>query len=351
MSFVFDIESDELADALRSAFPEYRTLRERKHAAVIKLFEQELREMQLNTTNTMGAQKPRDYDSVRSATRVDSCNGGHLSGSSAPPASPASSLNSTVDQDPGRRFAAVQTASSLSLPADPTLARSSTHLVFNAFDGRIMQQKTKRKMTSEERQEYRRTRQRGACAKCKRQKGKCTHIDDARSTLVDAISLTENFKRLGTDSKGPRSNRLNHDKSSLNTYKRDLDTIEQAAVASQQPSRRSSSATNCSLTTPDQAQWPIAADTQLHTSGYVQSSSSYQHRHGSFSDYVSPYWSGYNSMDMDPFQPESGNQGHGPFPESPSIYVHRPDSEASFASAYQPFTQWSQDHPEDTGQT
>lgn len=49
MSFVYDIESDELADALRSAFPEHRTLRERKHAAVIRLFEQELREMHSST--------------------------------------------------------------------------------------------------------------------------------------------------------------------------------------------------------------------------------------------------------------------------------------------------------------
>jgi hypothetical protein len=211
MSFVYDIESDELADALRSAFPEHRTLRERKHAAVIRLFEQELREMHSSTKSSMGAQKRQDYDSVRSASRVDSCNGGHLSDTSAPPASPASSLNSMVHQDPGRLFAAVQTASSLSLPADPTLATSSTHLIFNAFDGRPMQQKTKRKMTSEERQEYRRTRQRGACAKCKRQKGKvggrglhpfavadyakCTHIDEACSKLMDANSLTENFQR------------------------------------------------------------------------------------------------------------------------------------------------------------
>jgi hypothetical protein len=172
MSFVYDIESDELADALRSAFPEYRNLRERKHAAVISFFEQELRQMQSIKPSTMAAQKPQDSHSVRSATRVDSCNGGHLSDSSAPPASPASSLNSIIYQDSRKRFAAVQAASSLSLPADPTLATSSTHLVFNAFDGRPMQQKTKRKMTSEERQEYKRTRQRGACAKCKRQKGK-----------------------------------------------------------------------------------------------------------------------------------------------------------------------------------
>lgn len=172
ISFVYDIESDELADALRSAFPDYRTLRERKHAAVIRFFEQELREMQLSASSTMSVQKPQDYDPVRSEARVDVRNGGHLSDSSAPPPSPVSSLNSTVHHDLERRFAASQTVYSLSFPADPTLATSSTHLVFNAFDGRPMQQKTKRKMTSEERQEYRRTRQRGACAKCKRQKGK-----------------------------------------------------------------------------------------------------------------------------------------------------------------------------------
>ncbi|KAF2446606.1 hypothetical protein P171DRAFT_262739 [Karstenula rhodostoma CBS 690.94] len=59
--------------------------------------------------------------------------------------------------------------------ASPTVAQQ---FVWSAHDGRSMRPKTKRKMTVEERNAYKNTRKRGACDKCRKQKGRCTHIND-----------------------------------------------------------------------------------------------------------------------------------------------------------------------------
>lgn len=166
--FAYEVGTDELSEALKVFFPQYRTLRERKCAAVIAFFQQELHEMQLSNTATPSRSPPGQACSqAEDRLDVDRSRDNEL-----PPASPASSLNSSVHRDLYKRYPVAQAISSLSLPADPTLATSSTHLVFNAFDGRPMHQKTKRKMTSEEKQEYKKTRQRGACYKCRRTKAK-----------------------------------------------------------------------------------------------------------------------------------------------------------------------------------
>ena len=52
------------------------------------------------------------------------------------------------------------------------LAVNPQQFVWSAHDGRSMQPKTKRKMTLEERSAYKETRRRGACDKCRRQKGR-----------------------------------------------------------------------------------------------------------------------------------------------------------------------------------
>lgn len=61
-----------------------------------------------------------------------------------------------------------------------TDSANTQHFVWSAHDGRPMQPKTKRKMTLEERSAYKETRKRGACERCRRQKGK-----------VDALKSSE----------------------------------------------------------------------------------------------------------------------------------------------------------------
>lgn len=158
-------------------------------------------------------------------------------------------------------------------------------------------------------------------------------------------------RRLGTDSEGPWSSRVNHDEPSQKAYKRDPGTTEQVAAASQQLSHRSSNATSRSPTTPNQVHWPTVAGAQPDTSGYVQPSPLYKQHHGSFSSHLSPYWSGYNHMDMGPYQPGSDNQGQTSNLDSPSIYVQESEPEASFSSAYHSFNQWNPGYTEDTGLT
>ena len=168
IEFTYEVGTDELSEALEVSFSQYRTLRERKCAAVIAFFQQELHETQLNNA----ARTSPGQVCPQAEAKVDTQGIDRYRDCQLPPASPASSLNSSGHRDHDKCCTAVQAVSSLSLPADPTLATSSTHLVFNAFDGRPMQQKTKRKMTSVEKQEYKKTRQRGACHKCRRTKAK-----------------------------------------------------------------------------------------------------------------------------------------------------------------------------------
>lgn len=166
--FAYEVGTDELSEALKVSFPQYRTLRQRKCAAVIAFFQQELHDMHLSNAATPSISPPgQDCSQSEDRLDVDRSRDNQL-----PPASPESSLNSSVHRDPDKHYPAAQALSPMSLPADPILATSSTHLVFNAFDGRPMHQKTKRRMTSEEKQEYKKTRQRGACHKCRRTKAK-----------------------------------------------------------------------------------------------------------------------------------------------------------------------------------
>lgn len=181
ISFVHDVDSDDLADALRTAFPRYRTLPERKLAAIIEFFQHELDGMPHSITTPISVKTPLlshlpGTSPTAPNTPMETDDGNQ---SVAPSYSPASLSNSAVFQDSKIRHSAVQAPLSRSLPADPTLAATSTQFVFSSLDGRSMQPKTKRKMTVEERLAYKETRKRGACLKCKRQKGKVGTLNPA----------------------------------------------------------------------------------------------------------------------------------------------------------------------------
>jgi hypothetical protein len=178
ISFTYDVGSDELAEALKIAFPKYRTLRERKHAAIVSFLKDELCRMQPSSNSTpASARTPPNLDVPHISPRASKAHtdthfGAHLCEPVSASYSPASSTYSRAHGEPKQRYAAMQIPSPTSMSADPMTAVCGGQFVFNAFDGRTMQQKTKRKMTTDERLEYKETRRRGACSKCKRQKGK-----------------------------------------------------------------------------------------------------------------------------------------------------------------------------------
>jgi hypothetical protein len=152
IAFVHLIDSDELAEDLKRTYPEGRTLRERKHMAIIDFFTDELRQMQQARGGTVMAgrlalQRQLDDRMVRHSQ------------------SPASSTCSAMAGEPQIQ----QVGGGVVAPTD---AVSAQQFVFSAADGRTMQSKTKRKMTLDEKTAYKETRRRGACSKCKRQKGK-----------------------------------------------------------------------------------------------------------------------------------------------------------------------------------
>jgi hypothetical protein len=160
IAFVHPIDSDELAENLKRSYPRGRTLRERKHMAVIDFFREELLQMQKAAGVMPMAGGAAGY--VPSAAPVLHR---HVDERiSRPSHSPASSTCSAAAEIQGNTTSIAAVA-----PADTVPGQQ---FVFSAADGTMMQSKRKRKMTFDEKTAYKETRRRGACSKCKRQKGK-----------------------------------------------------------------------------------------------------------------------------------------------------------------------------------
>jgi ribonuclease HI len=161
IGFVHPVDSDELADDLKQTFPEGGTLRERKHIAVIKFFQEELLQMQYTRRAVSMADGAATYASLAAPVlhrQVDER-------VSQPSHSPASSTCSAAPAE-------IQGQTTSIAAVAPAEAVSGQQFVFNAADGKMLQSKRKRKMTLDEKTAYKETRRRGACSKCKRQKGK-----------------------------------------------------------------------------------------------------------------------------------------------------------------------------------
>ncbi|PVI03132.1 hypothetical protein DM02DRAFT_268172 [Periconia macrospinosa] len=195
IAFKLPIDSDILAEKLRSAYPERRTLRERKHQATIDFFMGELSQMQSKDSPTITIAKPfgavisgpPPYTSTVFSSPVPThsrpqtasgCTSPSFKETSSSPR-PIEYFKPTVSLAPSTSFQ----------PPTTTSTTSSSQFVWNAHDGRAARPKTKRKMTIEERSAYKETRKRGACSKCRKQKGKCTHmVEGDRQTSPDESS-------------------------------------------------------------------------------------------------------------------------------------------------------------------
>jgi hypothetical protein len=183
MEFVLAVDSDQLSEELKRAYPECSKHRERKHMAAIDFLRAELHDMQ--------AGKP---------TSVERRNG-YLTASEAPDAqneafdgrsrsrSPASSssVSNVAPKYSLRQSSVLQAATSPTTPAPPSPLRSNLaqQFVFSVVDGRPLQPKTKRCMTGEEKLAYKTTRKRGACSSCRHKKGKvCNGPEPRFETLL-----------------------------------------------------------------------------------------------------------------------------------------------------------------------
>ncbi|KAF2715365.1 hypothetical protein K504DRAFT_25155 [Pleomassaria siparia CBS 279.74] len=185
ITFKWHVSSDLLAERLKYEFPHCQTLRQRKHQAAIQFLTRELEEMRLKDGqhSTPDASSSYNLESPQSDSN-DQVSTGSTRKNAWPRTSPTTpdSLHAQNLTDRSR------------LPMDqsfnPITTTSAQTIVFSAIDGRTLQPKTKRRMTSPERVMYKETRKRGACEKCKRMKGRCTHDDH-----TDEISSKPATKR------------------------------------------------------------------------------------------------------------------------------------------------------------
>ncbi|KAJ4366785.1 hypothetical protein N0V83_007310 [Neocucurbitaria cava] len=199
MSFVQPVDSDALHEHLKIAYPQCTTLRERKHMAAIDFLVAELHQMQ--------SKGPTFVAVEHSANDPAAPNPGALSrkGSISASLSPTSSAQFSTSVELAFQDRHSSTTPGRLLPKGQLTESPGQHLVFSAVDGRMMQPKTKRRMTAEEKDAYKETRKRGACRKCKRQKGKCTHVIDMNEGLGHTKDVKKATKRRTSQNSGVES--------------------------------------------------------------------------------------------------------------------------------------------------
>lgn len=165
--FLHEVGSDELSELLKSRYPSLLKHRQRKFMAVYDFFRSELLRIGLPSIDDSsindGAEDSRMSNPPSDA---DMFHGPFQSTSGWQTAVPSSNESPRLMERP---------RSSATQPHSPGIGPSgsgpSTY-VFSLVDGRQHLQRTKKKMSIKEREDYRRTRERGACPKCKRLKAK-----------------------------------------------------------------------------------------------------------------------------------------------------------------------------------
>lgn len=174
MAFALPVESDKLSEELKRAYPDCKTLRERKHMAAIDFLSSELHRMQSATPTAEDArsaapQTPSRYD-IAPDDRSRCGSPSSMSFTSSAAAEPRLTPSQLLEVD-------VATPPTVSSPSPHLVRNEIQQFVFSVVDGRSLQPKTKRCMTRDEKVAYKKTRKRGACLPCRRNKGKvCSDI-------------------------------------------------------------------------------------------------------------------------------------------------------------------------------
>jgi hypothetical protein len=185
LAFVLPVGSDRLSEDLKRKYPHCSTLRERKHMAAIDFLEEELRQMRSKKLSSdiieHDCPARREASSISSDAFED--RGRRVSTSSSQ--SPVSTT-----PDPMSLVHTLKQVESITAPNSatspiPSTIKAAQQFVFSVVDGRSLQPKTKRRMTREEKAEYRTTRKHGACLTCRRQKGKVCN-----TTMQTSLAIT-----------------------------------------------------------------------------------------------------------------------------------------------------------------
>lgn len=198
--FVHEVGSDELSELLKARYPSLAKHRQRKFMAVYDFFRNELLRLGIpsveNSAVSEGAEDSRMSNPPSDADMFhdpfQSTGGGQTAGSHSSPVILSSNESPRLTERP---------RSSVTHSHSPGMGASgsgpSTY-VFSLVDGRQHLQRTKKKMSIKEREDYRRTRERGACSKCKRLKAKCTHDMESLSPQQQPSELTRPAKRVAS---------------------------------------------------------------------------------------------------------------------------------------------------------
>jgi hypothetical protein len=147
-----------------------------QHLAAIEFLTQELEEMQPGFRRNPGSHDQLDNISISSPQSEmngfrTTCVDGSRPHSTAP-RTPQSATSSLASQSLAERSRySVDHAQAGGAPPLANVTTSQTY-VFSAVDGTPMQPRTKKKMSTQERKDYKETRKRGACEKCRKTKAK-----------------------------------------------------------------------------------------------------------------------------------------------------------------------------------
>ncbi|EKG10257.1 hypothetical protein MPH_12639 [Macrophomina phaseolina MS6] len=179
------LESDELFDALREAYPSLKTHMERKKQAVLDFLMEERQAIEqeitafVQQTGTPAPQADASY--------------------SARP-SPAFSASSSLEL---RKFSTSNSASSSSSTrsagsSPETMSLKDMTSVWTAVGHGKPKIHTRRSMTTKEKEEYRRRRQMKACKECRSRKRKCNHDPSHASSAASPRADAKVKKRAST---------------------------------------------------------------------------------------------------------------------------------------------------------
>ncbi|KAK7522403.1 hypothetical protein IWZ03DRAFT_371160 [Phyllosticta citriasiana] len=174
--FVFEpaLESDELFDALREAYPAVKTHTERKKQAILEFLmdERQAIEQQI-TAFVQGSAAPAPVDAFSPKDH-------------ASPPNPPSARNPSTSYS-GDESLSSSTAPSSGESSPETLSLKQMTSVWTASGDAPPKIHHRRSMTTKEKEEYRKRRQMKACQDCRSRKRKCNHDTAASSRVTSKV--------------------------------------------------------------------------------------------------------------------------------------------------------------------
>ena len=201
-------------------YPNCRTLRERKHQATVDFFTGELRNMQWKDAVPVTSTRSSGSDHIDSGPeRSISCSQAILVKDRPGSAPGANSLSAVrlPEVNAVKPVNPITTTDQTKFQNPP--AAKPHQIVWNAHNGKSMLPKTKRKMTLEERSAYKETRKRGACEKCRRQKGRVVASTACLISSVKLTTLVHTFDRRGPAVSSHQSDKQSYKKVLFTSYK------------------------------------------------------------------------------------------------------------------------------------